>query len=147
LTYPLAMIQERFDLTINLIHEQGERYPFLQKLLIVHRSTALIFSFFRKPSRGNSRQNVLAAYRLRSALTKDKNKASEYAILIDALSKTKITHICISTFTTCDGAFTIFSDFDANEMIGALFVPDPPGEVPLFSHLFFNGLLLSRERT
>ena len=140
------MIQERFDLTINLIKRQGENFDFLQKLLNVYQSTALVFSFFRKPSTGNSRQNVLAAYRLRAALTKDKNKTSGYVILINGLRKTKISHICISTFITGKGAFTIFSDFDANEMIGALFVPDPPEEVPIFSHLFFNGSLLSRER-
>ena len=140
------MIQERFDLTINLIKEQGESFCFLQKLLNIYRSTALVFSFFRKPSKGNSRENVLAAYRLRAALTKDKNKTSEYAILINGLRKTKATHICISTFITGEGAFIILSDFDAEEIIGALFVPFPPEEVPIFSHLFFNGSLLSRER-
>jgi hypothetical protein len=141
------MIQERFDQTINLIKKQGENYCFFQKLLAVHQSTALIFSFFRKPSQGNSRQNVLAAYRLRAALLKNRKKISDYTVLIDRLNNAKVSHICISVFITGDGTYTIFSDFDAKEMIGALFVPAPPEEVPAFSHLFMNGSLLSRERS
>jgi hypothetical protein len=140
------MIQERFDLTINLIKKHEESFSFFRRLLDIYQSTVLVFSFFSRPSMGNRRQNVLAAYRLRTALSQDKLIKDEYAVLIDGLGNTKASHICVSVFITGDGAFTIFSDFDAKEMIGALFVSDPPEEVPMFSHLFINGVLLSRER-
>jgi len=46
------MIQEVFELTINLIEQQGEQFPFLSALLNVYRSGALVFSFFNKPAVG-----------------------------------------------------------------------------------------------
>ena len=140
-------MQERFDITINLIKKNGENFHFLRKLLDVYGSTVLVFSFFNKPSRGNSRNNVLAAYKLRFELMQDKDMTNDYIDLFHRLGKTKHSHICVSIFITGDGTFTIFSDFGIVEIIGALFVPDTPKEVPAFSHLFLNGLLLSRERS
>lgn len=141
----VKMIQERFDETVDLIRQRGECFSFFQNLLRICHSTVLVFSFFNKPSRGNTRQNVLAAYELRAELSADPSIAG-YALLLAGLRKAKQTHICISVFTTEAGTFTVFSDFDREELIGALYIPDAPEEVPLFSHLFMNGVLLSRER-
>ena len=140
------MVQERFDLTINLIRNRAERYSFLPDLLRICHSTVLVFSFFNRPSRGNSRQNVLAAYELRAALLTDVCCIAAHAGLLAGLRKAKHTHICISVFTTEAGTFTVFSDFSREDLVGALFKPEAPEEVPLFSHLFMNGVLLSRER-
>ena len=140
------MIQERFDLTIELIRQQGEMFPFLQNLLESYHSTVLVFSFFNKPSRGNTRQNVLAAYELRHALSRDSQSVEGHALLLAGLRETKYSHICVSIFITSRGTFTVVSDFDGLELIGALYEERAPEEVPLFSHLFMNGELLSRER-
>lgn len=140
------MVQERFDLTINLIRNRAERFSFLPDLLRISHSTVLVFSFFNKPSRGNTRQNVLAAYELRAELLTDVCCIAGYAVLLAGLRKAKHTHICVSVFTTEAGTFTVFSDFSREDLIGALYKPDAPEEVPLFSHLFMNGVLLSRER-
>jgi len=140
------MIQERFDVTVDLIRQRGDCFPFLQDLLRVCHSSVLVFSFFNKPSRGNVRQNVLAAYRLRAELSPDRNAFAGQALLLAGLRKTKYAYICISIFITEKGTFTVFSDFDRKELIGALFTREAPEEVPLFSHLFMNGKLLSRER-
>ena len=142
----VKMIQERFDETVDLIRQRGECFSFLQNLLCICHSTVLVFSFFNKPSRGNTRQNVLAAYELRAALLTDVYCIAGYTVLLAGLRKAKHTHICISVFTTEAGTFTIFSDFDGNDLIGALYKPGSPEEVPLFSHLFMSGVLLSRER-
>ncbi len=140
------MIQERFDVTVDLIRQRGECFSFLQNLLRICHSTILVFSFFNKPSRGNTRQNVLAAYELRAELSAGNRRIAEYALLLACLRAVKHTHICISIFITEAGTFTVFSDFDGEELIGALFAPEAPEEVPMFSHLFMNGTLLSRER-
>jgi len=140
------MVQERFDLTINLIRNRAECYSFLPDLLRISHSTVLVFSFFNRPSRGNSRQNVLAAYELRAELLTDVCGIDGYAVLLAALRKAKHEHICISVFTTEAGTFTVFSDFSREDLVGALYRPQAPEEVPLFSHLFMNGVLLSRER-
>jgi len=140
------MVQERFDLTINLIRDRVECYSFLPDLLRISHSTVLVFSFFNRPSRGNSRQNVLAAYELRAELLTDASCIAGYAVLLAALRKAKHTHICISVFPTEAGVFTVFSDFRREDLVGALYKPQAPEEVPLFSHLFMNGVLLSRER-
>ena len=140
------MVQERFDLAINLIRNRAECFSFLPDLLRICHSTVLVFSFFNKPSRGNTRQNVLAAYELRAALLTDVCCIAAHAVLLAGLKKAKHTHICISVFTTEAGTFTVFSDFSGEDLIGALYKPGSPEEVPLFSHLFMNGVLLSRER-
>ncbi len=140
------MVQERFDLIINLIRSRAECYSFLPDLLRICHSTVLVFSFFNKPSRGNTRQNVLAAYELRAEFLTDVCCITGYAVLLAALKKAKHSHICISVFTTEAGTFTVFSDFSGQDLIGALYKPEAPEEVPLFSHLFMNGVLLSRER-
>ncbi len=62
------MIQEMFDVTINLIEQQEKEFPFLSTLLCVYRSGALVFSFFKSPSVGNRRENVLAGVGLKVAL-------------------------------------------------------------------------------
>ena len=140
------MIQERFDLTVELIRQQGGGFPFLEDLLEIYPSTVLVFSFFNKPSRGNTRKNVLAAYELRNALARGSRSIRGHAVLLAGLRETKYTHICVSIFITSEGTFTVFSDFDGLELIGALYEAGAPKEVPLFSHLFMNGELLSRER-
>ena len=140
------MIQERFDLTIELVRQQGERFPFLQNLLEIYHSIVLVFSFFNKPSKGNTRQNVLAAYELRNALSRDSQSIEGLGLLLARLRETKYTHICVSVYITSEGTFTVLSDFDGLELIGALYEEEAPEEVPLFSHLFMNGELLSRER-
>lgn len=139
-------IQESFNLTVDLIRQRRECFAFFTDLLRISHSTVLVFSFFNKPSKGNTRQNVLAAYELRAELLTDVRSVSGYAVLLAELRKTKHTHICISIFTTEGGTFTLFTDFDRKDMIGALYKPEAPEEVPLFSHLFMNGVLLSRER-
>lgn len=140
------MIQERFDLTIDLIRQQGGGFLFLENLLEIYHSTVLVFSFFNKPSRGNTRKNVLAAYELRTALSRDRPSRQGHALLLAGLREAKYSHICVSIFITDEGTFTVFSDFDGQELIGALYEAGAPKEVPLFSHLFMNGELLSRER-
>ena len=140
------MVQERFDLTINLIRSRAECFSFLPDLLRICHSTVLVFSFFNKPSRGNTRQNVLAAYELRAEPLTDVGSIAGYAVLLACLRNSKHTHICISMFTTEAGTFTVFSDFNREDLIGALYKQEPPEEVPQFSHLFMNGVLLSRER-
>lgn len=140
------MIQERFDVTVELIRQRGGCFSFLQNLLRVSHSTVLVFSFFNKPSRGSTRQNVLAAYELRAELSVGNHLNAGYVHLLEGLRKAKHTHICVSIFITEEGTFTVFSDFDRKELIGALFAPGTPEEVPQFSHLFMNGELLSRER-
>ncbi len=140
------MIQERFDQTLDLIGRRGEHFFFLSNLLRICHSTVLVFSFFNKPSKGNTRQNVSAAYELRAELLTDLSYLAGHTVLLAGLRKTKHAHICISVFTTEAGTFTIFSDFEREDLIGALYKPEAPEEVPLFSHLFMNGVLLSRER-
>jgi hypothetical protein len=140
------MIQERFDETVDLIQRQGIPFCFLRQLVTICRSTVLVFSFFNKPSRGNTRQNVLAAYRLRAEMGKGREHAEGYRELIAALKKTTCTHICVSLFVTEAGTFTVFSDFGREQLIGALFVTVNPLEPAVFSHLFMNGRLLSPER-
>lgn len=140
------MIQERFDATVDLIRRRGECFSFLQELLCICHSTVLVFSFFNKPSRGNTRRNVLAAYELRAELLTGNRLIAGHACLVAALKKAKHAHICISVFITEAGTFTVFSDFEREELVGALFVSEAPEEVPQFSHLFMNGELLSRER-
>jgi len=140
------MIQERFDETLDLIRQQADRFSFLQDLLCVCHSTVLVFSFFNKPSRGNARQNVLAAYQLRAELSAGKDIITGQVFLLAGLRKTRHRHICVSIFITEKGTYTVFSDFGREVLIGALFTQEAPGEVPVFSHLFMNGKLLSRER-
>lgn len=172
------MIQERFNQTIELIQRKGQYFPCLGKLLSVYRSGVVVFSFFNKPSRGNSRQNVLAAYELRAKLAGGRrgdaglSQGSDaglqpgndaglpresdaglqpgsdagFGSLLEGLRRTAHSHICISVFITEVGTFTVFSDFGQEEVIGALHTSEAPGEVPLFSHLFVNGELLSREK-
>jgi hypothetical protein len=142
----VMMIQERFDLTLDLIRRRGECFSFLPNLLRICHSTVLVFSFFNRPSRGNTRQNVLAAYELRAELLTDVCCIAGYAVLLAGLREAKHTHICISVFTTEAGTFAVFSDFDREDLVGALYKPEAPEEVPPFSHLFMNGALLSRER-
>jgi hypothetical protein len=112
----------------------------------VCHSTVLVFSFFSKPSRGNIRQIVLETYELRAKLSRGKQLMPAYALLFAGLRKTGHLHICVSVFITELGTFTVFSDFGGDELIGALFEPGAPEETPVFSHLFMNGELLSRER-
>jgi len=138
------VIQERFNQTIELIQRKGQYFSCLSRLLDVYRSGVLVFSFFNKPSRGNSRQNVLAAYELRAKLVRGPDAG--FGSLLEELKRTAYSHICISVFITEAGTFTVFSDFSREDLIGALHTPEAPGEVPLFSHLFMNGELLSRER-
>ncbi|MBS1663266.1 MAG: hypothetical protein JST68_19640 [Bacteroidetes bacterium] len=140
------MIQERFDLTMGLIREKGGAFPFLQRLLYVFDSTVLVFSYFNKPSRGNARANILAAYVVRSSQRLKGAKVLGYPSLLANLRETRHKHICVSVFITEVGTFTVLSDFDCEEIIGSLFSPEAPDDVPLFSHLFMNGELLSRER-
>src|SRR5258708_1339351 len=120
----VKMVQERFDLTINLIRNRAKCFSFLPDLLRLGHSTVLAFSLFNNPSRGNTRQKVLAAYELRAELLTDACCIAGYAVLLDGLRKAKHTHICISVFTTEAGTFTVFSDFSREDLIGALYKPE-----------------------
>ena len=140
------MIQERFNQTIDLVRRKGQVFSFLQSLLAVCGSGVLVFSFFNKPARGNSRENVLAGYELRAGLAGGRRGDSGFAALLEGLRKTEYSHICVSVFITEAGTFSVFSDFGREDLIGALYEPGAPGEAPLFSHLFMNGELLSGER-
>ena len=143
------MIQEKFNITINLLKRYGECCPFLPELLAIYDTSLLVYSFFDKPSTGNTRKNVLAAYELRAAIKEGCRGGcvvEGYASLLTGLRRTRHAHICVSIFITDVGTFTIFSDFGREEMIGALFSPDAPDDTPVYSHLFMNGELLSRER-
>jgi hypothetical protein len=88
----------------------------------------------------------LTTYELKAKLFRRNAAFMGYPLLLVGLRSTPHTHICVSIFVTEVGTFTIFSDFDREEMIGALFSPEAPEEALLYSHLFMNGELLSRER-
>lgn len=141
------MIQERYDEMIVLLGRHGESFPITQELLELCRSSVLIFSFFHKPSLASRRRNVADAYEVRSILKElRENDHSISPSLIDQLRSTAHPHICISIFVTTQGVFTIFSDFDRTDIIGILFTNEQPKEPPVYSHLFQNGTLVSRER-
>jgi hypothetical protein len=141
------MIQERFDETIGLIRRNAAAYPVVDKLLKLYGSSIVVFSFFNKPAVGNSRQRVLEEYQLRMSLGRRNGDALPLSPrLLDGLRETKHEHICISTFVTGIGIFRIFSDFAREEIIGVLFSKSQPEQTPAHSHVFMNGMLLSRER-
>ena len=140
------MIQEMFDVTIDLIEQQGKGFSFLSTLLYVYRSGALVFSFFKHPSVGNRRENVLAGVGLKIALLPVSCSIEGERGALTALREAKYEHICVAIFITQAGTFTVFSDFERKELIGALYESEAPEDVPGFSHLFMNGKLLSRER-
>jgi hypothetical protein len=139
------MIQETFDKTMMLLRAQGGAFPFLAGFLLIYDSTLLVFSFYRGPAIGNSKENVLALYEL-EAIYRNRNGAGKYEKVLDRLRGTVYPNICVSVFITEIGTYTMFSDFEREDLIGALFSPDAPEDVPQFSHLFANGQLLSRER-
>ncbi len=141
------MVQERFDEMLALLRNRGESSPITRNLLELCSSSVLIFSFFDKPSAASRRQNIADAFEIRSVIKQRRD--NDYSIspsLLDQLRDTDHTHICISIFRTDHGVFTIFSDFDRTEIIGALHTREQPKEPPVYSHLFQNGRLVSRER-
>ncbi|WP_431215071.1 hypothetical protein ACQ86N_10270 [Puia sp. P3] len=141
------MIQERFNQTIDLVRNTGQGFSFLKSLPAVCRSGVVVFSFFSRPSRGNSQRNVLAGYELRAELAgRGGGPAVGFAALLEGLRKTVCSHICVSVFITEAGTFSIFSDFDREELIGALYEPGAPAEAPVFGHLFRNGELSPGKR-
>ncbi|HEY4286525.1 MAG TPA: hypothetical protein VGN00_05450 [Puia sp.] len=141
------MVQERYDETLALLRRHGGLFPFVQDLLNICDSSALIFSYFNKPFLANTKQNVLAAYEIRSIIRqRQRNDYSISSPLLDQLRKTEHEHICVSIFRTNRGVYTIFSDFDRTEIIGAFFSNEEPKEPPFYSHLFLNGQLISRDR-
>src|SRR6202012_2716174 len=102
--------------------------------------------YFDKPSIAAKRQNVVDAYEIRSIIKQRKeNDHSISFSLLHQLRDTEHTHICVSIFRTNEGVYTIFSDFDRTEIIGALYTREEPKEPPVYSHLFQNGKLVSRE--
>lgn len=60
------MIQEKFNVTVDLIRRKDENFSFLERLLNAYDSTVLVFSFFNKPARGNARQHILTTYELKA---------------------------------------------------------------------------------
>jgi len=141
------MVQERYDEMIALLRRHGESFPMIYGLLDLCSSSVLIFSYFDKPSTAARRQNVLDAYEIRSIIKQRReNDHSISSSLLDQLRYTEHAHICISIFRTNEGVYTIFSDFDRTEIIGALYTREQPKEPPVYSHLFQNGKLVSRER-
>ncbi len=141
------MVQERYDEMITLLRRHGESFPIIYELLDLCSSSVLIFSYFNKPSIATRRQNVLDAYEIRSIIKQ--RRENDYSIsssLLEHLRDTAFTHICVSIFRTNHGVYTIFSDFDRTEIIGALYTREQPKEPPVYSHLFQNGKLVSRER-
>ena len=141
------MVQERFDEMIALLRHYGESFPIIYQLLDLCNSSVLIFSHFHKPSLASRRRNVADAYEVRSIIKqRQENDHSIPPSLIDQLRGTSYPHICISIFVTDQGVFTVFSDFDRTEIIGVLYTEEQPKEPPVYSHLFQNGTLISRER-
>ncbi len=141
------MVQERYDEIIALLRRHGESFPIIHKLLDLCHSSVLVFSFFEKPSTATRRQNIADAYEVRSIIKQRRdNDHSISPSLLDQLRETEHTHICISIFVTHEGVYTIFSDFDRTGIIGALYTVEQPKEPPVYSHLFQNGRLVSRDR-
>ncbi|WP_431213581.1 hypothetical protein ACQ86N_01275 [Puia sp. P3] len=141
------MIQERFDETIGLIQRHADSYPLVHQLLELYGHSILVFAFFSKPAVGNSRQRILEQYQLRMALPRRNNNSLPLSPrLLDGLRNTDHQHICISTFVTGIGIWRVFSDFGLEDLVGVLFSKNQPEQVPTYSHLFMNGVLLSRER-
>jgi hypothetical protein len=52
------MIQQIFDETIILIRGREDAFSFLDRLLEIYISSVVLFSFFRTPSAGNTREMV-----------------------------------------------------------------------------------------
>ena len=141
------MIQERFDETIGLVRRHADSFPLVYQLLELYGQSILVFSFFNKPAVGNSRERILEEYRLRMGLPRRNNNALPLSPrLLDGLRETKHHHICISTFVSGIGIFRVFSDFGREDLVGVLFSKNQPEQVPVYSNLFMNGVLLSRER-
>lgn len=141
------MVQERYDEMIALLRRHGESFPIIYELLNLCSSSVLIFSYFDKPSTAARRQNVLEAFEIRSIIKQQReNDYSISSSLLDQLRDTEHAYICISIFRTNHGVYTIFSDFERTEIIGTLYTSEQPKEPPVYSHLFQNGKLVSRER-
>ncbi len=141
------MVQERYDEMIALLRRDGESFPVIYKLVPLCSSSVLIFSYFDRPSAASRRQTVADAYEIRSIIKQRReNDFSISPALLAQLRNTAHDHICISIFRTNDGVYTIFSDFDRTEVIGTLYTSKEPKEPPVYSHLFQNGKLVSRER-
>jgi len=141
------MVQERYDEMITLLRRHGESFPILYELLALCSSSVLIFSYFDKPSTATRRQNVVDAYEIRSIIKQRKeNDHSISSSLLHRLRETEHAHICVSIFITNHGVYTIFSDFERTDIVGALYTREQPKEPPVYSHLFQNGRLVSRER-
>jgi hypothetical protein len=139
------MIQKIFDETITLIRGREDAFAFLDRLLEIYISSVVLFSFFRTPSAGNTREMVLDSYALQTEYG-HKRHVTRYGYALNKLRATEYQYVCVSIFVTEIGTFTIFSDFDRVDMIAALFSQKAPSKVPFYSHLFLNGELLSRER-
>jgi len=137
------MIQERFNEMIGLLKEHERSFPFLSGLLLIFDSTVLVFSFFRNPSPGNSRKSILEAYEAKFVLTR---KTDADGLVLRKLRTSTHSHICVSVFITEIGTYTVYTDFCRSELIAATFTSTAPEDPPVFSHLFINGELLSRER-
>ncbi|MBS1662207.1 MAG: hypothetical protein JST68_14275 [Bacteroidetes bacterium] len=140
------MIQERFDEMIALLRSYEESFPLVYELLNICNSSVLIFSYFQKPSASSQKQRVVESFEIRSIKRRLENDQSITAALLDQLRQTDHDHICVSIFQTGRGVFTIFTDFERTEIIGAIYSNVELKEPPLYSHLFLNGRLLSRER-
>ena len=141
------MIQERFDETIGLIGRHADVFPILHQLLSLYERSILVFSYFDKPAIGNGRLQILEEYQLRMTLSRRNGNSLPFSSqLLDSLQQTRHEYICISTFVTGVGTFNIFSDFAREDLVAVLFSKSQPEQVPVYSHLFMNGELLSRER-
>src|ERR1700736_4604937 len=117
------MIQGKFNETIALLRQHEKTFPFLGDLFLICASSVFVFSFFRKPTAGNSKENILDSYELQYKYN-HKGQAYKYRIVLDRLRQTRHLHICVSIFLTQIGTYTIFSNFDRSELIGVLFSPD-----------------------
>ncbi|MBS1659521.1 MAG: hypothetical protein JST68_00580 [Bacteroidetes bacterium] len=141
------MIQERFDEMIALLRRYMASSPVIIDLLEISHSSVLTFSYPRKPSASSRKQSVIDAFEIRTIIKQSlENEHPTTPALLEQLKQTNHDHICVSIFRTGRGVFNIFTDFDRTDLIGIMYFSEELDTPPLYSHLFMNGYLLSRER-
>ncbi len=115
--------EKHFENLFRLLISNGKTIDLIEECVML-KNNELSFSSFHETVLKPTRRDLLSGYKARfeieNALRSENHFVIGYDQLLSSLENSKLDFVNVSTITTMNGTYLIFSDYDYLEFIGIL---------------------------